>query len=204
MQGGETLNRRFKFIFYGLLVSLFFFCISIVFIINNKNNVTKKRLLSEANNITNRNELKCTNEEVIEQVVFSKDKLDEDKNVIGKLIISAINVVAPIKEGTSSEVLKDAVGHFSCSKYWNGNVCLASHNRGTYAHYFEKIDKLNIGDEIIYQTKLGTKKYKVKNVFDISEDDLSVLEDTDFDSITLITCIKNTPEKRLCVKAVSE
>lgn len=85
-----------------------------------------------------------------------------------------------------------------------GNVCLASHNRGSYAHYFEKLDTLEIGDEIKYQTKLGTRVYKVYQINKISEDDLSVLDNTKENTITLITCVKSDKALRLCVKGVEE
>lgn len=85
-----------------------------------------------------------------------------------------------------------------------GNICLASHNRGSYAHYFEKINALEIGDEIIYQTKLGTRVYVVSQINKISEEDLSVLDETNENTITLITCVKLDKSLRLCVKGIEK
>lgn len=85
-----------------------------------------------------------------------------------------------------------------------GNVCLASHNRGSYAHYFEKINALETGDEIMYQTKLGTRVYIVSQINKVSEEDLSVLEQTNENTITLITCVKSDKSLRLCVKGIEK
>ena len=107
-------------------------------------------------------------------------------------------------DGTSPDILKLAVGHFQSTNYWKGNVALASHNRGSYAHYFEKLNYLKIGDEIIYQTKLGTRSYVVSDIKQISEYDTSVLEKSTNNTITLITCIRDKPDSRLCIKAVEK
>ena len=91
--------------------------------------------------------------------IVTNEELEVNENVIGTLEIKTLGLIAPIQEGTSDDILKVAVGHFSESSFWNGNVALASHNRSQYVHYFEKIDKLQIGDEIIYKTKLGSRVY---------------------------------------------
>lgn len=139
-----------------------------------------------------------------ENTLFSNEVLEKNENVIGRLIIDKIKVNGPIVEGTSVDVLKKAIGHFSNSKFWTGNVCLASHNRGSNAHYFEKLNKLRVGDEIKYQTKLGTKVYVVNEINKIKEDDLSVLNNTDNNAMTLITCVKLHPDLRLCVRAIEK
>ena len=107
-------------------------------------------------------------------------------------------------DGVGEDILKKAVGHFSGTSYWNGNVCLASHNRGSYAHYFEKINKLSVGDEIKYKTKLGTRVYVVNEINNIHENNLSVLNNTEKNTITLITCVKSNAEEILCVKGIEK
>lgn len=133
--------------------------------------------------------------------VFNKENIEKNNNVIGKIIIPKYAIEAPIQDGTSQEVLKYAVGHFPFTGYWKGNVCLASHNRGAYAHYFDKLNQLNIKDEIIYQTELGVKKYEVYLIKEIEETNVSVLKNSSQNELTLITCITNKPNLRLCVKA---
>ena len=169
-----------------------------------KKRYTEHKLLNIANEIVNENVACGVQNNCVEQEQFSVQELERSDNVIGKLIIPRIEVEAPVKDGTSPDVLREAIGHFSSSSYWNGNVCLASHNRGTYAHYFEKINELNIGDEITYQTQMGTRIFKVESINVIDESDISVLKNTKNNYLTLITCVKNQPESRLCLKAIEK
>lgn len=118
-----------------------------------------------------------------------------------RIIISKINLNAPILEGTSKEVLRRGVGHFETTSNWNGNVCLAAHNRGYKYNYFQELKKLEMGDIIIYQTKKGEKIYSIDYKEKIKETDLSKLEETKENYITLITCVEDMPEYRLCIQA---
>ncbi len=133
--------------------------------------------------------------------IITNEELELNENIIGILEIPVLGLIAPVQEGTNQDTLKVAVGHFSESSYWNGNVALASHNRSQYVHYFENINQLQIGDEIIYKTKFGIRIYSVYESNIIDETDWSVIENTSENIITLITCVKNSPESRLCVKA---
>lgn len=173
-----------------LFIILFLFQCVLLFTSVNK----EKEQLEIANNIIN-------NTRENEIPVVTKEELEFNKNVIGILEIPAINLVAPIQEGTDEEILKVAIGHFSESSFWDGNVAFASHNRSQYVQYFENIHKLKAGDEIIYKTKLGTKTYEVYESTVIEATDWSVIENTSENIVTLITCIKDNPDSRLCVKA---
>lgn len=203
-------SKTLKIVFSVLISVIVVICIILYLYIQYKNKKCKNQLLNLAENIISENIVNLNQEEISkekiieEKEVFSAEKLEEDKNIIGKIIMPKINVEAPIKEGTSQEILKESVGHFSNTNYWNGNVALASHNRGSYAHYFENINKLDLGDEITYQTKLGTRIYIIDEIKQIPETDLSVLENTNKNTITLITCITNKPNLRLCVKAIEK
>ena len=73
---------------------------------------------------------------------------------------------------------------------------------GFPVNYFENIKDLKSGDEIIYTTPYGTKKYIVEISTIIEETDWSYLQETDDNRITLITCVKNKPQQRLCVQAI--
>lgn len=68
-------------------------------------------------------------------------------------------------------------------------------------NYFEKIKDLKTGDEIIYKTQYGEKKYKVDIYTIIDETDWSYLQPTDGNMLTLITCVAHMSQKRLCVQA---
>ena len=128
-----------------------------------------------------------------------------DTNIIGVLKINKLQVEAPIRDGTSQEIMRTSIGHFYESDYWNGNVSLASHNGGTNAHFFEKINTLNVNDEIEYITKQGARKYRVQSIKKIENTDWSLVVKNNNQSentITLITCINNQPNYRLCVRGV--
>ena len=43
--------------------------------------------------------------------------------------IPNINLIAPIAQDTTQEVMKKYVGHFINTAFWKGNVGLAAHNR---------------------------------------------------------------------------
>lgn len=159
--------------------------------------VTEKKQLEKATNI-------IKNSEKNEIEVITNKELEANENIIGIIEIPKLNLSAPIQEGTSQEILKVAVGHFEESSLWNGNVALASHNRSIYVHYFERINELQDGDEIIYKTKLGIRKYIVYENKVIESTDWSVIENTQENILTLITCVKNSSDKRLCIRAKEE
>lgn len=120
-----------------------------------------------------------------------------------QLSIPKINLIsANIKQGTSQAVLKSYIGHFENTEFDKSNIGLAAHNRGYDVNYFSDIYKLEIGDEIIYKYKEKTYKYKVCLKKQIDSYDWSYLEPTPDNRITLITCIDNRPDLRLCVQAV--
>lgn len=146
-----------------------------------------------------------TQEVLIENIEKTiENNIEKEKNIlkdgeIGILIIPSIGVKAPICEGISSNVLKFSIGHFEETNLWNGNVALASHNRGSYAHYFSRINELKNGEEIIYITNMGERRYKVTESKIIKETNVEILKDTKENIITLITCVTGKRDKRLCV-----
>ena len=119
-----------------------------------------------------------------------------------RIQIPKLNLEAHIEEGTTEDVLLRAVGHFEDTSRWNGNVCLAGHNRGYQCNFFQKIKDLKLGDEIIYCTEQGKKVYQVQTNKVILETDWSYIENTKDDRITLITCEENRGEYRRCIQAV--
>lgn len=54
---------------------------------------------------------------------------------LGTLKIPAIGLTVRVYEGTDSTALKKGAGHFSDTSIWNGNVCIAGHNRGINNHF---------------------------------------------------------------------
>lgn len=94
------------------------------------------------------------------------------------------------------------IGHFEESQKWIGNVCLAAHNRGYENNYFANVKTLKKGDKIIYHYNNSSREYLVEKNDIIKDTDLSCLQNTDNNMITLITCVENEPNYRRCVKAI--
>lgn len=118
-----------------------------------------------------------------------------------RILISKINLDAPILEGTEQEVLRRGVGHFTSTSKWDGNVVLAAHNRGYKYNFFQEIKRLELGDKIEYKKEQATRTYEVIWKGRIKETDLSCLENTKENKLTLITCEENMPEYRVCIQA---
>lgn len=119
---------------------------------------------------------------------------------LGKIEIPALGLSVRIYQGTDSKTLVKGVGHFEDTSIWEGNVCLAAHNRGA-SSYFGQIHTLNIGEKITLTTKLGTRTYKVTDVSKVSETDRSGLADSGENMLTLYTCVRNQRDQRWCVIA---
>lgn len=79
-----------------------------------------------------------------------------------------------------------------------GNVILAAHNGSSSVSYFNKLDRLNIGDSI-YLYYNGIKyEYKLDNMYDIEKTGkASIKRNLNKNTITLITCKKNTKDKQV-------
>lgn len=120
---------------------------------------------------------------------------------LGRLEIPALDLSVRIYQGTDSKTLAKGVGHFEDTSIWEGNVCLAAHNRGANS-YFGQIHTLDIGDKITLTTKQGTQTYHVTDVSKVSETDRSGLADSAENMLTLYTCVLNQRDQRWCVTAV--
>lgn len=186
-------------------------------LVTNFNNQNSKVIYSKI--IPTNNELNIKNEKsgkkteqlgsiktVKTNLEVQNDNMNTQRGVINanksnkwRIQIPKIGLDVHIKEGTSLDILLRAVGHFSETSNWDGNVGFAAHNRGFQCNFFEK---LKIGDEIIYRTTQGKRVYKVQINKVILETDWSYLEETKDNRITLITCEENRGEYRRCLQAV--
>ena len=149
------------------------------------------------------------NIEIIDDGYDETEDVDEEQDTedigndetIGSLVIEKINLNGKVKEGSTTEVLKDYIGHIEETSKYDGNVGLAAHNRGNEHSYFARINELEPGDEIKYQTQYGQRIYKVDYKKEILETDWEPLKSSDINKLTLITCIKNKVNQRLCLQA---
>lgn len=158
------------------------------------------QIKNEIENMPNDNNIQENIENMKESV--TKEEVDKLTEEVWQVEIPKINLVAPISEGTSQEVMLEFVGHFKDTSKWEGNVGLAAHNRGYPINYFSRLKELKNEDEIIYKTEFGTKKYSVETIKIIEDTDWSYLQKTKDNRITLITCVENRPSNRLCIQAI--
>lgn len=120
---------------------------------------------------------------------------------VWRLNIPKIELIAPIFEGTTNDILNEFVGHFEETQIIDGNIGLAAHNRGYNKNYFSRLKELKEDDEIIYEYGQIKKIYEVKKNKIIKDTDWSVLENTEENRLTLITCVENEPYYRRCIIA---
>ena len=123
----------------------------------------------------------------------------DGENVIGVLTIEKIGFRGLVYEGTLMSTLDKGIGHFENTPYYEGNVGFAGHNS---EEIWANLHELENGDIITYTSFLGARQYKVCNLQKIDETDWSLLENTEKNFITLITCVRNEPFKRLAVQAI--
>jgi len=121
---------------------------------------------------------------------------------LGTLKIPSIGLTVKIYEGTGDAPLLKGAGHFTGTTAWDGNYCLAGHNRGV-RNDFGKIHTLRSGAVITLTTPMGTRSYAVASVSKVSYTDTSMLGATAGNCITLFTCVENQPVYRWCVRAVA-
>ncbi len=126
-----------------------------------------------------------------------------DDGSIGKLQIPRLDLKVTVYEGETNESMKKGVGHFTFTSAWDGNVGIAGHNRGS-SDYLNGIWKLKNGDEVIYTTKYGKRTYEVYSIEKISDTDYSLLNWSDRNIITLITCVENVSGQRWAVQAAEK
>lgn len=169
------------------------------------NSFNKIQMVSENKNINENNELYFSINKK-EEIIENKESANISSKAISEwyLEIPKFNLIAEIKEGTDEETLNQYIGHFTNTGITNQNICLAAHNRGYEKNYFSNIHELNIGDEVNYYYKDQKYIFIVNENFVIEDTNLQVLENTNKDEITLITCVKDKPNLRRCIKCIKK
>ena len=137
-----------------------------------------------------------------EDVMYHRPEDLSKEDTLAILHIEKIGLIATVKEGSTKDTLKEYIGHIEETSKYDGNIGLAAHNRANQYSYFARINELEKGDSIIYETKFGTREYKVSKKLVIFETDWSVLKEQGENQLTLITCIAGKKNQRLCVQAV--
>ncbi len=195
---------RYSTIYINLISLILSFCIFIIIesFFSNYQNFAQKSALRVGFEVQNSQINSNENKENIENENAEDIILEQSKEESSwYLEIPSINLKADIKEGTTKEILDDFIGHFEETKKDIGNVGLAAHNRGYKNNYFENLKKLKEGDLIYYQFEENKREYIVTKHTIIKDTDWSYLEDTEENTLTLITCVENEPEYRRCIQA---
>ncbi|GAC1530652.1 MAG: hypothetical protein NVS3B12_05470 [Acidimicrobiales bacterium] len=122
---------------------------------------------------------------------------------IGLLRIPSIGVNVAVVEGVGVDDLKDGPGHYPRTPYPGqaGNAAIAGH-RTTYGAPFYRLDELKTGDDLFVATKASSVPwhYKMVSAHDVDPSEVSVLNPTTDNILTLTTCTPRfTAAKRLIV-----
>lgn len=172
-----------------IILSTLTLVISIIASIIIINIIKKKNKIDETYNMIEQNNIQNTE---------NKDLVLAD-GTMGIIKIEKIGFEGLIQDGTDLKTLDNYVGHFKNSSIFDGNVALAAHNN---SKFWKNLNKLSNGDKIIYTCLLGTKTYEVFNIKIISSDDWSLIQNSNKNLITLITCVHVKPSERLCVQGI--
>ena len=102
------------------------------------------------------------------------------------LRVPKIRLEVAVLPGTDDRTLDRSVGHIegTAQPGTDGNVGLAGHRDG----FFRGLKDLVIGDLIEIDTVQGTEAYRVERTWVVSPEDVSVLDPTSTQALTLVTC----------------
>jgi sortase A len=108
---------------------------------------------------------------------------------VGIIRIPRIGVNAALVEGVGVGDLKQGPGHYPNSPLpgHSGNAAIAGH-RTTYGAPFYHLDELRPGDDIELTTREGTFAYTVASSREVAPTELSVLDASPDNRLTLTTC----------------
>src|ERR1051326_8973635 len=106
--------------------------------------------------------------------------------LIGRIEIPRLSLKAMVREGDDEGTLRHPVGHIPSTAFpgERGNVALAAH-RDTI---FRPLRNIRKNDRIIVSTLDGTYEYLVQSTKIVSPSDVSVLEASAQNELTLVTC----------------
>lgn len=133
------------------------------------------------------------------QIAESKEnEADEEVNLesingytpIAIMEIPSIKLKQPIVDGVTDDVIKYFLGRFPDSSMPGevGNFAVAGHRVSDFTDAFINLYKVKSGDKIIVTTIDGKYTYEVDDSFIVEPEQVEVLENADYEKITLITC----------------
>lgn len=182
----------------GLLLFSIFSFISVYYIAQNKNEVQKEETKIEE-----------FFEEEVEYVPEITNKSEEQEEKEAKEVNYTFVLEIPsisLKKGfyglgIYSNTVSQNIQMLNKSDYpdvINGNVMLAAHRGNSRVSFFNKLDKTNDGDKV-YLYYNGVKyEYILSTRYDINKTGTAkIVRDNNKNTITLITCKKNTNDKQV-------
>lgn len=117
--------------------------------------------------------------------------------------IPALDIKAPVMDGTEHEVLSKAAGHFpGTGAVGRGNYCIAGHNSTIYAEIFNEMKHIETGMEmyLIDNDDNRTKyTYIVTENFIVEPSETRVLDDFGDNRITIVTCTDDDTQRQIVV-----
>jgi sortase A len=107
-------------------------------------------------------------------------------SLIGRIEVLRLGLSAVVMEGTSTITLRRAAGHIAGTALPGsaGNVGIAAH-RDTF---FRPLRNIRWNDIILLTTAAGKFRYRVVSMRVVHPEDVSVLEPTSNEILTLVTC----------------
>lgn len=126
-------------------------------------------------------------------------------NIIAIVSIPKVNIKYPVANNTKVETLKKALGHYENTALpgEKGNFAVAGHRNSSHAKYFNRLDEVKKGDEIIVETRNEKYTYIVTNTFKVHETQTDILKQSKNEMITLVTCTNGyKPEYRIVVQGI--
>ncbi|MCP3740320.1 class D sortase [Rossellomorea sp. BNER] len=126
---------------------------------------------------------------LLEKLYIKDEKSIKVSGIEGVLSIPSINLEEPIFQGASVENLKNGVALVDELESFNeNNIAIAGHKMNAYGILFNRLHEVTVGDEISIKTNEKTLTFIVTKRFEVTPEEVSVLEETDEKTITLITC----------------
>jgi sortase A len=105
---------------------------------------------------------------------------------VGVLRVPAIQLEAPIFDGTAEPALNRGIGKIEGTADVGaaGNLGLAAHRDG----FFRGLKDVHVGDAIDVESLEGTVRYRITELAVVEPTDVHVLDPTDTATVTLVTC----------------
>ena len=137
---------------------------------------------------------------------LAEQRMEDSNQVEGIIQIDKIDLELPILTGATAESMNISVTSIDntgeAGEY--GNYCIAGHRSRTYGRNFNRLDEVNVGDQLVIKTGANRYQYTVTEKLYVKPDDVWVLESNQqLKEITLVTCHpfgKST--QRLIIKGI--